>query len=220
MSTYLTDDEQVEQLKQWWKDYGKTALIGILIALAVIFGWRGWQRYETNQSLSASLIYDNVINSASSHDEKGVQQATKLLINKYERTPYAAMAALVLGQQDIKHGNLTQAQANYIWAMKNTNSDTIKQIARLRVARVMIEREHAQLALSTLSKVDDAAYEPLINLVQGEAYVQLKQYDQAQAHLKNALDALPKDTVIYPLVKMKYTELASKAKIATPSEKK
>ena len=58
MSTYQTEEEQVEAIKKWWKENGKSVIGGIVLGFAIIGGWKGWQGYQQNQGEAASQVYD------------------------------------------------------------------------------------------------------------------------------------------------------------------
>ena len=44
MAELRTEEEQVEALKSWWKENGKSLIMGVVIAVAAVFGWRGWNQ--------------------------------------------------------------------------------------------------------------------------------------------------------------------------------
>ena len=62
MSGYETDEEQLEALKKWWAENGKAVLVGVVLGLGAIFGWRGWISHEQGRSEAASALYEEVIN--------------------------------------------------------------------------------------------------------------------------------------------------------------
>ena len=51
-----SEEEQVEQLKRFWQDYGTPILVGISLALAVFAGWRFWQQSQIEASAAAASL--------------------------------------------------------------------------------------------------------------------------------------------------------------------
>ncbi|SUC55192.1 GTP-binding protein [Pseudomonas aeruginosa] len=62
--TSRTEDEDLAQIKDWWQRNGKPLVTGGILALAVVFGWQAWQKYQTNQAQGASIVYQQLIETA------------------------------------------------------------------------------------------------------------------------------------------------------------
>ncbi|MGU3844696.1 YfgM family protein, partial [Vibrio diabolicus] len=43
MELYDTEEQQVEAIKDWWKENGKAVIIGAVVGLGGLFGWRYYQ---------------------------------------------------------------------------------------------------------------------------------------------------------------------------------
>ncbi len=61
MAELRTEEEQIEAIKSWWKENGRSTVFGVVAAIAIVLGWRGWQDYETNTSELASAEYQNLL---------------------------------------------------------------------------------------------------------------------------------------------------------------
>ena len=53
----MTDDEQLDSVKSFFKKYGSAMVTGVLIALIAFFGWEYWQKktLAENQNETAKV---------------------------------------------------------------------------------------------------------------------------------------------------------------------
>ena len=117
MTEYLTEQEQIQQLKGWVKQYGMTILLGILIALAITSGWRYWQSYHIKILQHASAVYDEMIVMRAQNNTNGTMTQARKLLRNYTKTPYADMAAFILAREAVITKQYAEAiqQLNWVW---------------------------------------------------------------------------------------------------------
>ena len=166
----MSDSEQVEMIKKWWKDYGKAIAIAVAIGLVVGFGWRYWHKYKLEQAQSASLLYQQLSAADYQKQPKVAKTFAERLMKNYSRSPYATFAALWTAKQDVQKNNLAAALANCQWILKNSHVRSLKQIARIRAARILLAQKKPKDAMSILNKVDDKTFKPLIENVKGDIH--------------------------------------------------
>ena len=65
-----TEDEQLADLKDWWTRNGKPLVTGGLLALVIVFGWQAFQKYQSNQSQGASVLYQQLLDTTLTPDGK------------------------------------------------------------------------------------------------------------------------------------------------------
>lgn len=209
MTDYLTEQEQVQQLKNWVKQYGFTVLFGIIIALLATSGWRYWQNYRNQILQHASILYDDmVIQRAQTNDKDAIAKANKLLTD-YKNTPYADMAALMLGRYAALKKDYIEAAKQFNWVIEHSKNASIREIGRIRLARVMITEKKSEAALSLLDTIDDNTFIGLIDEVRGDAYLSQKDSSAARNSYQLALQELPNAEVNRPLLAMKLDNLAT-----------
>lgn len=193
MATYdLEEQEQIEELKTWWKLHG-TVVTSVVVALAVaVVGWQGWNWWQRSQAAQAAQLYGGVQQALAQQDVKRVRQLSGELIDKYAGTAYAGMAAMLSGKVLAETGDLKSAQAQFGWAAENARDDGLRDLARLRQAIALAEDKNFDAALAQLSIPPAPALMPRyleargdILAAQGKTADAHKAYDQA---LK-ALDA-------------------------------
>lgn len=201
-----TDKEQVEMLRQWWNDYGKSIAIAIVIGLIVGLGWRYWRQHQVDVASQASSLYQSMLASAQQKDSAQSQRYADDLINQYARSPYATLAALFSAKTAIAANDLQQALNKLQWVVDHSKSAQFKQSARLRAARILLQQNKAQQALDLLAVVDDKAYQPLIDHIKGDAYTLLGNAASAKAAYEAAKKGLTEGGVEDPLLNMKLSQ--------------
>lgn len=206
MASYASDEEQLEALKNWWKENGTSLLTGVLIVLAVFFGSRWWQNSQVAKAEAASEIYDAIMQQVALSQDVVIEGETLAdlesrydqLRNEFPDSIYARYGALMLASVYVDLENHDQAAAELSWLLDNQELGFMQSaepeiflIARLRLARVRLAQDRPQEALNLLTEVDPGSLAAGFAEVQGDAYVQLGQPDQARAAYERALNLGP-----------------------------
>lgn len=207
MTEYLTEQEQIEQLKRWFRIYGIPALIGIVAGIIIFYGWNHYQNARLRVLSHASGVYDEMLNSRAHHQQPGTVTQAQKLLNHYAATPYGALAALMLAEEAISQHNYPEALKQLSWTLDHSHTAAIRQIARLRIARIHIENQQPEEALQWLAKIDDPSFMGLIDEIRGDAYLAMHRQVDAQEAYKKALQELPNAEEIRPLLEMKLDNL-------------
>lgn len=152
MATYdLEEQEQLEELKTWWKLHG-TLVTGVIVALAAGFvAWQGWQWWQRSQSTQAAQLYGGVQQALMQQDVKRARLLAGELIDKYGSTAYAGMAAMLSGKALAESGDFKSAEAQFGWAAEHANDDGLRDLARLRQALTLAEDKSYDEALKLLA---------------------------------------------------------------------
>lgn len=155
MSQYETDDEKVEAIKKWWKENGTSVIAGVVIGLALVFGWRGWTQYRDSVGAHASADFEQLLASA---DQGQVESATKqaeLLNKEYASTPYAALGSLVSAKVRYESGDVAGAIADLQRVIAKAPDPALARLAGLRLARIQVSEGQLDAAAATVSAHDD-----------------------------------------------------------------
>ncbi len=152
MAAYdLEEQEQIEELKTWWKQHGNTVTTIVLIVALALAGWQGWNWWVRNQSAQASAIYSQLQQAAGQRDAKRSRELAGILIEKYASTTYASMGAMVSAKVQADAGDTKNARAQLEWVVGNSNDDSVRDIARIRLASVMLDEGAFDEAFKTLA---------------------------------------------------------------------
>lgn len=209
MTEYLTEQEQIEILKNWIKQYSLVILAGVAIAIAAISGWRYWQQRQLTTLNHASAIFDEMLTKRAQNDAPATVIQAQKLFTHYAQTTYGQFAALMLARDALINKNYPEAEKNLNWVLDHSHIPSIRQIARLRLARAYIAEQKPDAALKVLSKIDDKSFNGLTYEVKGDAYLAMKNISGAREAYGQALTELPNAEVTRPLLQMKYDNLAA-----------
>lgn len=201
--SYMSDQEQKEMLKKWWKEYGISILAGICIFLLTSYGWRYWHNYKIQQLGTASFLYSELLSVEDSGNQNELQAIADQLIKNYKSTTYAGFAALLQAKNLIASGNLKGAEDKLTWVVKHGNNKTIRQIACLRLARVLLEDKKAADAMDLLKKTEDPIFTSQVLSLRGDAFLALGKKAEALAAYQSAFKNVTENGAADPLLEMK-----------------
>lgn len=204
----MTEQEQIELLKNWVKQYSFVILAGMAIAIAAISGWRYWQQRQQNILSHASAVYDEMLTLRAQNDNSATLIQANKLIEHYPNTTYGQMAAFMMARAAVLKGNYPEAEKQLTYVLHKSKYPCIRQIARIRLARVFIAAKKPDQALEQLNKVEDKSFAGLIDETRGDAYLSQNDTKNARQSYKNALQELPNAEVIRPVLRMKLDNLA------------
>lgn len=206
-----TEDEQLAVVKDWWERNGKPLVTGGLLALVIVFGWQAWQKYQTNQSQGASNLYqallETTLTPTGEPDAAKVAELAGKLKSEFGGTAYAQYASLFVAKVAVDTGKLDDAAAELKGVLDKPADDTLGEIARQRLARVMAAQNKADDALKLLAGDADKAFQASREELKGDLLVQLGRSDEAHAAYEKAKAALSDDAAVGGL-QLKLDDLA------------
>jgi len=141
LDIYRTEDEQVESLKKWWAENGKSAVFGVVLGLSAIFGWREWQDYTMERAVGASQLYQQMVIAARDNDTATLRDKAQEITTLFKRTAYAVFARMTLAKLAVEDGDLEGAESHLRWALANAPGDSLHHVIRLRLARVLMAED-------------------------------------------------------------------------------
>jgi predicted negative regulator of RcsB-dependent stress response len=204
---YLTDDEQLEAVKRFTREYAPVLIIGALIGAGALFGWRYYQTYQTQQGLKAAAQFAELSALAQGSDVAKSRQVADQLIQDYPSSPYADQAKLVLARIDVDAGQDANAIAPLTAVMNDSKDTELRQIARLRLARVLIDQGKPDDAIKLLSEANPGSFAGRYHEVHADALYAKKDTAAAITEYKAALDAADSGGVDAAMVEMKLADL-------------
>jgi len=159
MAVYdLEEQEQLDELKTWWKQYGNLVTTVITVVAVAAVAWQGWNWWRRDQMAQAGDVYAAVERAAAANDVKRARDAAGELIDKFSGTNYAALAALLSAKLQFESGDLKNAKLQLAWAADHGNDAELRDLARLRLAAVLLDEKAYDEALAQLAA---APVEPL-----------------------------------------------------------
>jgi predicted negative regulator of RcsB-dependent stress response len=193
MALDLEEQEQLAELKAWWRQHGNLIVATVLAAAVAFAGWQGWRGYQASQSAQAAGLYESLARAAQAGDAKALRDATGSLIESYPRTLYAAMGALVAARFHFDRNDLKSAKTQLAWVIERSPSEDFKDVARLRLAAVLLDEKGYDEALKVLEAKHGAAYVGQFEALRGDVLVAKGQPAEARAAYQAAIEKAAKD---------------------------
>lgn len=171
MAAYdLEEQEQLDELKTWWKMYGNL-VTGILLAVALAaVAWQGWNWWQRQQSIQASAVFSGLQTAVAQKDAKRARELAGELIDKYSATAYAGMGALLAARTQVDAGDARNARVQLAWAAENAKDLGLRELARLRLAAVLLDDKAYDEALKQLATEPAAPFAPRFAELRGDVF--------------------------------------------------
>ena len=178
MEAYETEEQQVEAIKSWWKENGKAVIVGGVVGIGAILGWKYYQSAQVEAQDAASMSYEKTLTVLQASGAEAAE-STQAFITANAKSEYAVLAALQLAKVQVDAGQLDVALEQLNWVASNSKDESLIATAQVRVARIQAQQEQFDAALSTLANVKSASWAARVAEVKGD--IALEQGDIATA---------------------------------------
>ena len=214
---YLTDDEQLEHVKRLTAEYGPWMLGAVVLGLAFVFGFRYYEGYRNERAMQAASRFTGMTSALQHDDRAQARQIADGLIKDFPNSPYADQAKMTLARLAVDDGLDANAIPLLTQVMENSKDTELRHIARLRLARVLIDQGKPEDAIKTLSD-EPGAFAARYHEVRGDAYYAKKDLQRASTEYKAALgESGLQGGVDSALLTLKIADLGLPAAPAAPS---
>jgi predicted negative regulator of RcsB-dependent stress response len=146
----LQEQEQLDQLKSFWNQYGHLITWTVTLALAGFAAWNGWQWWQREQGAKAGALYDELDRLAGSGDVEKTARAFGDLRERFPSTLHAQQGALLAAKVQAEKGQADAALATLTWLADNGGEDELRTVARLRAAGLLLDQKKYDEALKQL----------------------------------------------------------------------
>ncbi|RRQ23529.1 hypothetical protein D5687_07215 [Guyparkeria sp. SCN-R1] len=197
-----SDEEQIERIRDWWSEHGKTVIAGVVLGIAGLIGWQGWQGWQDNRVASASAAFANLEQMAASGDGDVVERAREVATS-HDGTSYTSLAWLIGAGAAVENNDLETATSYLERARESADRAQLVATVDLRLARVLWAQGEHDAALERLAN-PPAGFDGLFAELRGdilaergdlvaarEAYETAVESDAANGLLQMKLDSLP-----------------------------
>ena len=203
MAYNLEEQEQIDQLKAWWKQYGNLVTWLLIIVLSIYSAWTGWKYYQRSQAVQASQLYEELNKAVTSKDQAKVQRAATDMESKFSGTAYAQMAGLVASRSAFDAGDMKVAKAQLEWVASNAIDDEYKAMAKIRLAGVLLDEKAYEEGMKLLVGEFPTSFAALVADRKGDILVAQNKFEEARSSYQLALDKIDQNDPGRPLIQMK-----------------
>jgi predicted negative regulator of RcsB-dependent stress response len=186
----LEEQEQIDDLKAWWQQYGKYVTAALMVVAVAVIGTQGWRWYKLNQSEQASVLYQAVSQAGRSNDVAKAKDPATQIEDRFAGTAYAPRAALLYAKMLYDAGDHTGARTQLSWVIDHASEDELKAVARYRLAQALLDDKQYDEALRTLDVKTDDAFAPMYSDLQGDVLLAAGKQADARTAYQQALAKL------------------------------
>ena len=208
-----TEEEELAMIRDWWQRNGKPLITGSVLALVLVFGWRGWQNYQVEQAQGASMLYQQLLESVmpanGQPDPAQIAALASNLKKDYAGTTYAQYGSLFVAKVAVEAGKPADAVTELQAVLKKPADATLEELARQRLARVQAAQGKAEEALKLLQAKVEPAFAASRDELKGDLLLQLGRIEEARGAYESAKKALSDESTQSSL-QMKLDDLATK----------
>ncbi len=198
MADHLSEEEQLETLKRWWRENGLQLVLVIVITVGGWFAWQQWQENKQTQVEAASLIYIEMMDVAAqsplsalnNQQRETLIEKAQILKTDYDNTQYAHYASLLLAKFAVGEKRLDDAAKELQTVVDNTRGEELSYIARLRLARLEMGRKNYPQALLVLEGETPPAILAAVAELRGDIHLFAGDNIAARAAYQSALDGV------------------------------
>ncbi|MFC4312938.1 YfgM family protein [Steroidobacter flavus] len=218
---YLTDRDQEEALRTWWRENWSWILGGIVLGLALLGGWQYWKVHTAGQAAEAAKLYDEFHGAIDKKDLDAANRTLATLVADHKKSPYTQQSRLLLAKKHVEDGKYDEALP-LLKAVADESADAeLAWVARLRVARLLLQQGKHDEVLSLLDPEKAGAFGPQVREIRGDAQVAKGNLEGARAEYAAALtaniDPSADRSIDRTLLEMKLQDVGGDKKAATPA---
>jgi len=200
-------DDQLANLKNWWKQYGKAVVAGVVIGLLLLAGGNYWRQYTFKRAETASLLYESLLTDFQQGKSDAVSATAAKLMQDYEATPYAGKSALLLARQQFDARDIAGARTQLEWATKHATDAAVQHSARLRLARLLLDQGDVAPALALVDIKDTGGFASEYEELKADALLAQGNRDGARRAYQVAIEKLPRGSSYLQALSMKRDNL-------------
>ena len=204
MSTLdLQEQEQVDALKNWWKENGKWVTGAVVIALLGFSGMQFWKNHQAQQSGEAAKLFAEVMKQTQSNDPKRVNDAVGALVDKFGSSAYAPRAQFVAVQVNLQTKDIARAKIQLQWVIEHASETGLQDTARLKLASILLDEKKYDEAMKLLNATHPEAFTGLYADLKGDVLSAQGKTEEARAAYKEAFAKIDAKSMYRNLVQLK-----------------
>lgn len=210
MAYDLEEQEKLDAIRAWWDRYGTLCVTLVFVVVASMAGWRGWQWYQDHKASQAMGYFEALERSVSQPGDDSlarIKAASSTLREDFASSGYTPRAVILAAAELQKQGDLTGAREQLEWLISTNNDPAFTQLARLRLAGVLLEQKQYDAALAQLNN-PPKAFEGLYADRRGDILFAQGKKEEARSAWQQALEMLGADPAVQ-LVQLKLDTLGA-----------
>ncbi|MGH8752982.1 MAG: tetratricopeptide repeat protein [Burkholderiales bacterium] len=206
----LQEQEQIDELKDWWKKNGRVVILTIITFVVAAAGVQAWRYYQQSQAQQAAELYGALQQLVPENNAKKIRETSAIIIEKFSSTAYAPRAALIAAKINYQAGDAQSAKAQLQWVIDHAAEDELQDIARLRLAGMLVDEKNYAQALQLLEAKHNLSYDAFYLDLKGDVLVAQGKFAEARSAYQAALSKADKKSTYRDLIQIKLDALGGK----------
>lgn len=203
----LQEQEQLDQLKHFWRQYGNAITWTLIVVLGAFACWNFYNYWQRSQAVQAAALYDEVERASSSPDRTQLDRVFSDMKERYSSSIYTQQAGLLVAKKYYEDAHIDKAKSALAWVSEKSTDTGFQSIARLRLAGLMSDTEDYSGGLKILSGSFPAAFEALAADRRGDILLLQNERAEALAEFKHAYKLFEERSDYRRLVEIKLNSL-------------
>ena len=203
----LEEQEQLDQLKHFWKRYGNIITWVLIAVLGAYAGWNAYQYWQRNQAMQAAAMFDELERVSRQGDMAKVDRAFGDMKERFSGTTYAQQSGLLVAKLNYDAGKIDAAKAALVWVAEKSSDESYQAIARLRLAGILAEAKAYPDAMAQLAATFPAEFAPLVADRKGDILALQGKPQEARAEYERAYKSFDERSEYRRLVEIKLNAL-------------
>jgi predicted negative regulator of RcsB-dependent stress response len=213
----LEEQEQLDQLKHFWKQFGNLITWALILVMGSFAAWNGYQYWQRNQAMKSAQLYDEVDRAAKAKDLPKLERAFGDIKDKFGGTEYAQQAGLLASKVFFENDKVDVAKAALTWVAERSGNAGYQAIAKLRLAAILADNKAYDEALKLISGDVPKEFDGLVADRKGDILALQGKSTEAKTEYSKAYAALPASVDYRHLVEFKLNALGVNPKPTEPA---
>ena len=189
---HLTEEEQIQRIKDWWKQNAISIILGVSGGLGLVFGYQYWQQGKVDVAEAASAEFQQVVDNTQPNLEE-LNNISNKFKTEYASTPYAVKVVLLSAKYAAENNAFDSAATELQWVVNNAVDEFTQHLARTRLANVLVEQNKLDEAKSLVSIADKGSFESNYHEIEGDIARLKKDFITAKSAYEKALATIGSD---------------------------
>ena len=203
----LEEQEQLDQLKHFWKQYGNWITWGLILILGSVAAWNGFQLWQRNQSAQAAAMFDEVEKVTKAGDPQKAERAFSDMRERFASTAYTQQAGLLVAKMSYEAGKPDVSTTILRWLVDHAADKGYAAIARLRLSALLIDSKSYDEALGVLGSGISDEFSALVSDRRGDIFALQGKTEDAKAAYQKAYSTFDSQSEYRRLVGVKLNTL-------------
>jgi predicted negative regulator of RcsB-dependent stress response len=203
----LEEQEQLDQLKHFWKQYGNAITWVLIAVLSGFASWNFYQYWQRGKAAQASALFEEIDKSVKLGDGSKVERALADLQNGFGATVYAQQASLLGSKFYYDTGKIDLAKQSLSWVIEKPVDSGYQSIAKLRLSGLLAEEGSYAEAIKVLDSDFPNGFQGLAQDRKGDVFLIQGQKAEAIVAYKDAYKMTDDRTEYRRLIEVKLNSL-------------